>query len=61
MLTMTSAAIAPRRVILIPKAATTSGADAPVPVLRRYSLARLSAADRCRDADPHAHLKRVYD
>jgi hypothetical protein len=61
MLSMTSAATAPRRVILIPKARTTVASDAPAPVLRRYSLARLAASDRCEAADPHAHLKRVYD
>jgi hypothetical protein len=61
MLSMTSAASAPRRVILVPKARTTVAADAPAPALRRYSLARLAASDRCQAADPHAHLKRVYD
>jgi hypothetical protein len=60
MLSMTSAATAPRRVILVPRSRTTVADDAPAPVLRRYSLARLSVSDR-RAADPHAHLKRVYD
>jgi hypothetical protein len=60
MLSMTSAVSAPRRVILVPKGRTTVAADAPAPVLRRYSLARLSISER-QGADPHAHLKRVYD
>jgi hypothetical protein len=56
----TATALAPRRMILVPKA-RTAGADAPAPVLRRYSLARLAASDRCQASDPHAYLKRVYD
>jgi hypothetical protein len=60
MLSMTSA-VATRRVILVPKARPAAG-DAPVPVLRRYSLARLTSdAAQSRHADRHAHLKRVYD